>query len=380
MTALRPGAPSTEAPDGGALAAWLGGRAPVGDAGRFGAPGGQGPAPSAAAVRAAGADPRFAELCAVVPLAEAVRADAAGVPLLDVDLHTFRDAALDPRHPPRVFGEPVPDAPVLLSYLGGERRVFLPTLRAPAELPRAVVEAGIDPARPRFGNRDLVAARVARALGTAVVPTPTFAVHAGRVGLLVPLAEGEEARVVGPRLRNLSAGALASLLERVDELEWADLLAGQIDRDGAGVVVRFSGDVAHLTALDNHLCFPARAREGGPWCSPTPARDVELVGARLARRIRELDFERELVPCMTGRLAAAEIDAAAARCFAAKKRVAELAELGCVVESWARWSKVVDGVRLGAAAYLVALGRRRGRTPSLFLRAFAPVLREGGRG
>lgn len=307
-------------------------------------------------------DPRVEDIRGVLSLEEAMRAKASGIQFSDIDLESFTDEKLDPENPPEAITKGSFNAPILLTYRNGEKRVFkeeLDTfLSGDSVVPASKV--GIDTTRPHFGNRNVITSKIAGLLGTETIPKVTFGVHKGKVGILMHFADGVPANKMLEQMPKLNEGQLASLLEQLYELEWADVLAGQMDRHPGNFVLKVDpmSPSVKVTGIDHDLSLGKSETTVDFKKAVTTYPNTDLVGFRTAQRILEIRFDEQLRPAMEGRLAPDEIDAAAQRCLAAQKRVGQLAQARCVVKDWVKWRKEVDGEQLSAARYLLHLKKK----------------------
>ena len=301
-------------------------------------------------------DPRLPELRKRLSLAEAVRMRAAGIDFDDIEFDDLQDGRLDPKTPPTEIGRGGFNAPVLLTYATTNpklrERVFkveVDTLHSSPYL-KGLAVFGLPIENARTGNRNIMSSRVAKRLGSPVIPRVRFGLHQGRLGLMMERAPGETAHTharrvkkTGQKLR-LSPAQLAGLLKQLNELEWCDALCDQVDRSAANYLVDFSDSGVKVTGIDNDISFrPGRSKQVyGP-----PLMDVGI-----RERIRALDYEKDLAPGGQGRLAPAELEDLANRVQLLKAEAQRLESSGCVVEDWTSWRITWKGKELTAAGFL----------------------------
>lgn len=179
----------------------------------------------------------------------------------------------------RILGQGAANAVSLCTYLDddGQTRefVFKPELGARYGLTGLrACEVGYDPA-VRVMQVNVAATRVADAIGSGgTVARSTIGTHRGQIGLFMERAPGRTARdfihsgaLIDTLKAARKAGTLtilrANLMRELCRLEWADVLAGQVDRHGDNYLVDINpanGSV-RITGIDNDASFGTR-RQG----------------------------------------------------------------------------------------------------------------------
>lgn len=178
----------------------------------------------------------------------------------------------------RILGQGAANAVSLCTYLDddGQTRefVFKPELGARHGLSGLKAQnVGYDPA-VRVMQVNVAATRVADAIGSGgTVARSTIGTHKGQIGLFMERAPGRTAydfihsgALAGTLKAARKAGTLdivrANLMKELCRLEWADLLAGQVDRHGDNYLVDINpanGSV-RITGIDNDASFGKRRR------------------------------------------------------------------------------------------------------------------------
>ncbi len=260
---------------------------------------------------------------------------------------------------------------------------------------------GIDLQAPHYGERNIASQKLDALLGGHTVVKSRLILHDGELGLLMDKADGkmpgERARIpvspqqqtyidtvvannqpleralkllkamefvateganegdlvwlkVEPRYADPFEGAppddtlKASIQQQLCGLEWADALAGQFDRHGENYLISFdrvTGTCA-VTGIDNDLAFGQETTEI-PSPGPDPMTGYNGVGLPVLidrtthDRLDALDFDRDVLPELTGRLKDAEVRATRARFDALQRHARALAAGHCVVDNWQTW-------------------------------------------
>lgn len=324
-------------------------------------------------IRSLEQDPNLPEIRKRLTLAEALRMKSAGIDFSDVEFDTFQDGNLDVNHPPREIGRGGFNAPVLLSYVGSGGKPLERVFKAENDtffidsIDENKFLYGFDSEHPRTGNRNIMTSRVAKRLGTNVLPRVRYGLHGGKLGLMMEKAEGLTPHTLETQLREsgktlgLSSDQRAKLLKQLNELEWCDVLSEQLDRNPCNYLVDFSGGDVKVTGIDNDISFTAR-----------PNRRLLpplLIDQAIHRRILALDFEKDLAPGARGRLTAKEIETLGECVQLAKNAATSLASNGFLVTDWADWRTKSGEKEMDASEYL-----RQHKQRNLFKLHFSAIL------
>ena len=240
---------------------------------------------------------------------------------------------------------------------------------------------GIDQNAPNYGPRNLASRAVAEVLGLDVIPETEIASHDGKVGLLMAEAPGKAIKQkvwsnaddcaelaeewvakgrdhlidsrqlvkqdghwmrwseenVWPSTDRPSAKAVASVQEGLNALEWCDLVTGQADRHSGNYFIDIRGDTAKVTGIDNDFCFGKnqtglfkRSISEGITSVGTPL----LIDEKIYNRLKQVNFDRDLLPRLKDLLSAEEAAASRQRFDAAKQEAQRLFDAGKVVKDW----------------------------------------------
>jgi hypothetical protein len=360
-------------------------------------------------------DPRFDSIVEHATIGQALAAKIRGISFADCEFADYNDARLDSENSVEQFGAGSSNAVAKLVHRDGTARIFKPELdRYDPDRPffDILMDAGIAPRTPGFGNRGIASRLVADFLGAEVIPKACFALHQGRIGLLMDLATGKPvmgervwadwpdqagAERMGPARRKdllierrngrwgnlarpfvkpwtmpLSPDAQAALLEQLNMLEWTDMGTGELDRHRDNIFLDIQGDQVKVTGIDNEFCFgdnQNRLVDGNRASSPGPAR---LIDAKIHRRLMEGDLEAGLLSRMSGLLTDKAIAATRDRFEAMKERARSLSP-DYVVADWRSWRTPGPPPNLTAAQFLAAQD-----SPNLFKRDIARFFREDG--
>ncbi|MFO1056965.1 MAG: hypothetical protein U1E53_08355 [Dongiaceae bacterium] len=104
---------------------------------------------------------------------------------------TFDERHVDRRitHSNETFASGAINTVAKITYKGGEEKILK---LEPTSSGRAIIDntLGIPEDRPRYGNRNLATCAVDKFLGTGLTPTTEYAIHNGRLYLMMDLARG----------------------------------------------------------------------------------------------------------------------------------------------------------------------------------------------
>lgn len=244
---------------------------------------------------------------------------------------------------------------------------------------------------PRIGNRNIATRVVADLLGVSVIPNSCYVFAGDEIGLLMDFASGKEPAREKPgqkpwtKEKPPTAEEKAQLQAQLNELEWTDLLTGQMDRHDKNYLVEAKSGQVRVTGIDNDYAFgsgdgsgeikrskysysatlQAAAHHGG-----MPA----LLDAKIAKKIETLD-ETVARDKLQGLLSKDEVDATVARIAKLKEYGLELKQKNCLVSDWV--NGLVGPDKVAISVYLAEkaktdrgmAGRGEGYS-SLFMRDF----------
>lgn len=367
----------------------------------------------------AAADPALDSVAGDLSFGAALQVKRAGIAYADCAFKDFQDADLDHARCDHAFGAGKANSVTLLVYGDGKEYVFKAEPFTDTDSALVLPDVlGIDRAHPHYGNRNIAALAVDRAIGSHALCAARIVEHEGRLGLLMDRAEGlspfhqysrpstddeiataERARdYVSPEdyealltemnmalaedgtifsrpveARNVLALAAdrvgphtrPELVRQLTGLEWSDSLTGQADRHGMNYMVSIEADGMPLvTGIDNDMCFGTRS-------TSVPDQDTSsvhnpglpnLVDREQFELLRTLDFDRDLAPRLSGLLSSGEMDATRARLTEIQAHLATL-DPAYVVDDWSAW-RAPEGQ--DAMTFLADHAR-----PSLWQRDFA---------
>ena len=332
-----------------------------------------------------------------------VEASLRGIPLDQLELEAGDGVLTEARK----LGQGAANSVDLCVYNGkdGEDRrlVFKPELGARRGLERLTAGVLGYNSQVRAMQLNVAAHRAAEALGCgSTIAKSRIGCHEGEIGLFMEQAQGRAAYDLqrgsvfcraadGTELRGrgvyeylagkgLLATARANVMRECNNLEWADLLSGQVDRHGDNYLLYLDPDTgeARITGIDNDASFGSRRLGANQvdvsgddprfqalledlhrvGVTPVDGR-VDLTGMsneQVAVIRRHLGFNQASLPAAIDRttydhlMAIDEnqyresmsacmdedaVNAAMTRLDAAKKHAMELESLGCVIDNWA---------------------------------------------
>ena len=341
------------------------------------------------------ADPKFADIAAHCTIGEAVAAKVRGLNFKDCKFDVHNDSKLDVANSVESFGSGAVNSVSKLVHEDGTPRVFKPEPANDKQIKKGPRVAGIDPGSPHYGNRNVASKIASDLLGLDVMPDASFATHGGEVGLVMSMAQGKSPRVkewtnydqdaaerepevnrknLGLEKRNgvwmrgrevmkkpwqgtLSADAEASLQEQLNGLEWTDMLTGQVDRHSANYFVDVQGDNVKVTGIDNDFCFGKDQTELLTYDTGQGITSVgkpRLLDKKTHDRMVAIDFDRDMMPKLTGLLTDDEINASRDRVNKTIALARQLQAAGLVVDDWKTWRSPGAAPNLSARAYLDA--------------------------
>jgi hypothetical protein len=338
----------------------------------------------ASAVLAVLADRNRAATQAVVSFEEAVLAKHHGVRLEDCTFGTHNDKSVARAN--EKAGAGACNTVACLTYKNGQELFFKPEMRAERPIADSKQEQdplwaiGIDRGNPRYGNRNIASRAVADAFGMDVLPQASFAMHNGKLGLLMERAEGappvgKQWDPVQPWHGAPTPEMEANLHSQLNSLEWCDLLTGQTDRHAQNYHVKVEGDAVKVTGIDNDRAFGSKERYilDGPMARygiqsvGTP----KLIDKQTLKKLKQMDFAEALLPKLVGLLTKEELDASEKRFNGAKAAAMQL-DPQFVVDDWKTWRSPAPDLKT-ATEYLAEQ-----RSGSLFQRDFAQFFPKNG--
>ncbi len=339
------------------------------------------------------ADPKFADIAAHCTIGEAVAAKVRGLNFKDCKFDVHNDTKLDAGNSVENFGSGAVNSVSKLVHEDGTPRVFKPEPTDDKKMKLGPKLAGIDPNSPHYGNRNVASKIAADLLGLDVMPDASFATHGGEVGLVMSMAKGNSPRVkvwedydqasaenepevnrknYGLEKRNgvwkrgrevmqkpwqgdLSDNAKANLQEQLNGLEWTDLLTGQVDRHSGNYFVDVQGDTVKVTGIDNDFCFGKQQTGLLKYDTSkgiTSVGQPRLIDKKTHDRMVQVDFDRDMLPKLTGLLTDDEINASRDRINRTVALARQMQIDGLVVDNWKTWRSPGAAPNLSAKEYL----------------------------
>jgi hypothetical protein len=358
-------------------------------------------------------DPGFDGVKNHLTVEQVFEAKRLGINFTDCQFDLYNDSNLDKNRSKANAGAGKMNSVSKVVHADGKERVFKPEQAFDPGGAKVTGEVGIDPQAPHFGNRNIASKAIADALGTEVIPEACFALHQGKIGLLMAKAPGEaplkgvtgpvdpskdgffrtelgkakrdagedgepdysvleskgyrqkgdgwertEKKGVKPWSTPPSKAAQASLHSQLNQLEWCDLMTGQADRTSENYMIEIVGDQVKVTGIDNDLSFGEKSTTAAPppeFTGFTSAGLPPLIDSNTFKRIVAIDFDNDLLPRLTGLLTKAEIDASRQRFADVRKHALALQQKNMVVQDWATWT-TPDG-QMNASQFLAAQGK-----------------------
>jgi hypothetical protein len=279
----------------------------------------------------------------------------------DLDV-SCRDENLDLENCKANFGKGGQNTVSKIVYNDGRTGIFKPEREPEPEQRRPK----INPVTPHSGERNIASRKLGKLLGTNVIVKSSFVVHKGKVGLLMDLAPGGPVQKSGDLVKKITKEMLPSLHTQLNQLEWCDMLCGQIDRNSLNYMIDVSSNGVQLTGIDNDLSFDKAKTSLNDMsrdaCKP------KLIDRQLYNSLSKLKFDDDILPTLKGRLTTEEINATRGR-FEDLQRYANSLDPDFVVDDWKTW-KTKDGEQ-DASGFLASQ-----KGDSLFRRDFKWALSE----
>jgi hypothetical protein len=365
-------------------------------------------------------DPAFNKVKGQLTVEQAIRCKRLGISFADTEFNSYNDNQRDKTKPPVILGSGKMNSVTKLVHADGKARAFKPQQPTDDGNSKAAKEIGIDPNAPHYGNRNIAASAIGDVLGGDVIPQARYALHKGSVGLLMDMAPGKSPigkvnlgdidlakdswlkNNLTQMANNTAAGrsndlvsksiadagyvqkdgggwerykkdyvkpwtappspkAQAKLHAQLNQLEWCDLLCGQMDRQPENYMVEVNGDDAKVTGIDNDLCFgktevPKDVAHGysGPGLPKliNKATLEKIKGS--PPKVPALDFDRDVLPRLKGLLTQDEIKNARTRLADVTKHALDLESQGMVVGDWGSWRAPGPDPRQTASEFLAA--------------------------
>jgi hypothetical protein len=125
------------------------------------------------------------------------------------------------------------------------------------------MNAGIDASDPKWGNREVGALSLDRAMGLGMVPQTEFATHGGYFGTVQEFVKGKTPAKIqeeDPALWDKIQNDPAFASQRAD-LQAFDYITGNMDRHGNNMMIETgpSGELKQIHAIDNGISFAPKA-------------------------------------------------------------------------------------------------------------------------
>jgi len=241
---------------------------------------------------------------------------------------------------------------------------------------------GINPDKPCYAARNVATAFISESLGLGVAPHCGIALHNGKIGMAMDLAQGKSLQrnvdvpMTAQSLANYTAigqGSEESLKalnytnkngvwvktetkleiskifkgdkeieanfqKEASKLEWMDAICGQYDRHPGNYLVDVDPVTKQvtITGIDNDFCFgtkPEKVDGKFGQCIGLP----QLIDKDTAARLKATDFDRDLAPTLGTLISSDELSAAKSRFTQLQRYALELEENGKVVDNWQTW-------------------------------------------
>jgi hypothetical protein len=258
----------------------------------------------------------------------------------DLQLKEYDDNDLDSAQTQEEYAKGKVNTLSKLVYKNSKIGVFKPEILVDRSGAKAFDLCGIKQDDPRFGNRNIASRVMSDVLGSKLIPKSRFTIHKGQLGLLMDMAPGVKVRDLKGSDLPTSDEAMASLQQQLNELEWIDMLTGQVDRHDENYMIDITDGSVKITGIDNDLCFGENQGKFGEY-SGIPimylsAQKPPLMDKAAFEKLTKLDFEKDVRPQLDGLLTIAEIEATASR-IAEMKQHAESLAPDFIVEDWQTW-------------------------------------------
>jgi hypothetical protein len=328
-------------------------------------------------------DPGFEQVKHQITVIDALEIKRRGIPFRDCHFETFNDGKVNREQSKENFGSGLANTVSKLVYTDGRARIFKKepeTDTSPLDGPNRI---GVDKNAPHYGNRNVASHSIAKFLDNKSIGECRFAMHDGNVGLLMEMAPGKTPRQTVEKpiapdnalLKNAillkqeekqgywqdeegnwfrsvkeivnpwgdktpTEDEVAQLQQQLSELEFCDMLTGQIDRHAENYLIEVKDGKVKVTGIDNDLCF-------GPKQGRIESKDVNdayrgtgaprLIDRKTYDRLVNGDFDRDMKPSLIGLLNEEEINASRTRFDLVKQHALAMEEQKCVVDDWKTW-------------------------------------------
>jgi hypothetical protein len=328
-------------------------------------------------------DPGFEQVKGQVTLLEALEIKRRGVPFRDCHFETFNDGKVNREQSKENFGSGLANTVSKLVYSDGRARIFKKDPEIDEKPLDGVSRIGVDPKAPHYGNRNIASHGIAKFLDNSSICECRFAMHDGKVGMLMDMAPGKTPRQTVEKpilpenslLKNAillgqtekqgyrqddkgnwfrsvkelvspwgdkkpTQDEVAQLQEQLNDLEFCDMLTGQVDRHAENYLIEAKDGRVKVTGIDNDLCFGPKqgrieSKQNNDAYRGTGA--PKLIGRKTYNRIINGDFNRDVLPSLVGLLNEEEINASRTRFDLVKQHARTLETQKCVVDDWKAW-------------------------------------------
>lgn len=333
-------------------------------------------------------DPDYKTVKDVLSLGQAITLKSCGVPFSDVDVGGISTLPPNPKESKIGWqGGGVNLVSLLVFGEGEQKQEFVLKPIQPAVKGSVHGSTQVTPDH-LAASRNIACTELASLFGTNTMVESRVVVHDNDVGLLMERARGQDCTKLVLDIQSGKRGALSpkqqeQLMEKLNEMEWLDLLTGQGDRNKANYLVDVDQDPVVVKGYDNDCCLgtqPTGLKHQGPKVKFNNSPGLpSLIDQRLYDKLMKMNFSVDVLPKLSGRVGDTEIQAAEKRLDAMKIHATELMQAGCVVSDWATWTKKAPGkdgliVEMNAAQYLVAVADPVQDIGSLFSRDFAALV------
>ncbi len=314
-------------------------------------------------------DPNFEKIKEKITIGQAIQIKSCGINFSDVDVENLNDTKIDKEQSKEQLGSGGINTVSKLVYHNNKIVVFKPMQDSRGKA-MVAVKSGISNDDPHYENRNITSRLVAETLGTKVIPEATVGLHNGRVGLMMELAPGKLPlqAVSGLKGEKPSKEAIGGLQQQLMDLEWCDMISGQMDRHNKNYLVDMSAKPPKVTGIDNDLAFGPQTSSIGTLTNTVGYNGLDkpkLINRSTFQKLMGLDFDKHLRPGLKGRLTETEINSTQDR-FNEMKRHAESLDSEFIVDNWETWTLTEGEEKISATQYLM----RDPKPNSLFARDF----------
>lgn len=276
-----------------------------------------------------------------------------------------------------------------------EQRAFKPE-QEKVRLAQPIVDMGIDPNNPRMGKRNIATKKMAAAAGLGnLIPDASFATVDGKVGLAMQVAKGKTPNKKVPvlietpegindlqealaakqqgdpdwkskipaknglgmrygyddqsdkftreeiRTRVLpltsppgTAQQVAAVQQQLTNLQWLDVVCGQVDRHAENYVMNTDQDPPTIMGIDNDLCFGKDRRDPTQQTGHAFSFPPVVDQATFTSLMTMVQNWQQISASLGDELTPEEISATKARLDAVANKLTDLQNAGMVVQDW----------------------------------------------